>query len=362
MISLSTNVLGVFALKEGRLIKHFTFSDDPKEIAKEFSKTREGICDLEEKIIKELAESGINELFVDNPKRFYNLDLDVSFTPDKNPADVYSIAEEIGFDTKNIQGLIQSVNRELVRTQLQSPERDQLVVQAVKSLDELEESVNILSERLREWYSLHFPELNYIVPKNEIYAQIVSEAGDRINIKGLKIGLDTGYMEKIVAASLDSFGFEFKKEDAVGIKSIAQSIVSLHDARTQTEKYLGNLMSDIAPNITHLIGPQLGARLIAKAGNLNRLARLPAGTIQVLGAEDAFFLFLKTGKNPPKHGLIFTHPDIRSANKKVRGRLSRTLAAKIAIAARSDAFHGEFIADKLLEKFKERVNSQKRAS
>jgi len=88
---------------------------------------------------------------------------------------------------------------------------------------------------------------------------------------------------------------------------------------------------------------------------LSRMSTFPASTIQILGAEDAFFKFLKTGKKPPKHGIIFQLPEIRGAPKKIRGKIARTFAAKVSIAAKVDANKGKFIGNKLKEDFLKKV-------
>ncbi|MEM0320545.1 MAG: hypothetical protein QXS67_03955, partial [Candidatus Nezhaarchaeales archaeon] len=112
-------------------------------------------------------------------------------------------------------------------------------------------------------------------------------------------------------------------------------------------------------NLKELIGPVLGARLIALAGGLERLAKLPASTIQLLGAEKALFRALRTGSKPPKHGVIFQYPEIHRSPKWQRGKIARALAGKIAIAARVDFFTGEYIADELKEDLKNRIKEIK---
>jgi nucleolar protein 56 len=104
----------------------------------------------------------------------------------------------------------------------------------------------------------------------------------------------------------------------------------------------------------------LGARLIKLSNGLKRMATLPASTIQILGAEDAFFRFLKTGQKPPKHGVIFQHPEIRNSGRQLRGKLARTLASKLAVASKIDAYHGEYIGGKLNEDFMKRVQTLKK--
>jgi nucleolar protein 56 len=357
LISISTNVLGVFALKNAKIIKYERFPEDASEVSKILAETRDGVSQLEEKILRGLSASGTKVFAVDNPNRFYGLALEASFTQDENPTDVYTIAAELGVDRKRLQELIYAVNLESTKAQISTPERDQLVIQAVNSLDELSEEINITSERLREWYSLHFPELNHIVLKHEVYARLIADAGERAKVGGVRCGLDEKFMKKITEASKTSFGFDFTPKDAEIVQTLASSLLTLAETKGKIEAYVKEIMKEIAPNLSHLIEPEIAARLIAKAGSLERLAKMPAGTIQILGAEDAFFRFLKTGKKPPKHGIIFNHPAIRSSPKKVRGKIARTLSAKLAIAAKADAFHGDFIGEELKRKLDERLKT-----
>ena len=112
----------------------------------------------------------------------------------------------------------------------------------------------------------------------------------------------------------------------------------------------------MAPNTTHLLGGLLTAKLISHVKSVEKLATLPASTIQVLGAEKALFKHLRSkGRvKPPKHGYLFQHPKVSSAPKKLRGKIARTLAAKVALAAKVDAYGGEFIGDKLRQAFEQR--------
>ncbi|MCD6108074.1 MAG: RNA-binding protein [Thermoplasmata archaeon] len=109
-------------------------------------------------------------------------------------------------------------------------------------------------------------------------------------------------------------------------------------------------MEDVAPNIANIAGPIIGARLISLAGSLDKLARMPASTIQLLGAEKAFFRYKKEGGRPPKHGILFRHPLVSRTSYKKRGKIARLLADKIAIAAKADRYTGKLISDSLKEK------------
>ncbi|MCK4634002.1 C/D box methylation guide ribonucleoprotein complex aNOP56 subunit, partial [Candidatus Bathyarchaeota archaeon] len=136
-------------------------------------------------------------------------------------------------------------------------------------------------------------------------------------------------------------------------------ILEMYSLRYTLQTYADSTVGEVAPNIQALVGSLLAARLIALAGGLERLAKMPSSTIQVLGAEKALFRALKTGAKPPKHGVIFQDTLIHSSKKWQRGKISRALAGKLAIAARVDAFSGRFIGDSLKEDLKKRVDEIK---
>ncbi len=356
-MQLSTNVLGSFILKEGKIIKQRLFSTDTQEIAKNLLVSRDSVLDAELELITELHDTGNKSVEVDNPPRFKGKGLDILVVQANKRISVYSIASQLFLDQRDVDTLMGKVNRAMTRASLKEVDRDQIVIQAVNSLDDMDEAVNNLAERLREWYSLHFPELDDIAVSHKVYAQMVSDVGKRSDYQSAKLGYEPNMNQRIIAASNDSLGVDFSDDDLKAVKMLSDHVKGLYLSKETIEKYIEKLMQDVAPNISHLAGPVLGARLISLAHGLQRLATLPAGTIQLLGAEDAFFRFLKSGRDPPKHGIIFQYPDIRGAKKNIRGKLARTLAAKIAIASRVDAFKGEFIAPMLLEKFNKRVKS-----
>ncbi|PIX31908.1 C/D box methylation guide ribonucleoprotein complex aNOP56 subunit, partial [Candidatus Bathyarchaeota archaeon CG_4_8_14_3_um_filter_42_8] len=125
--------------------------------------------------------------------------------------------------------------------------------------------------------------------------------------------------------------------------------------RQTLENYLDKVMEEVAPNTKAIAGSLLGARLIALAGGLTNLARRPASTVQVLGAEKALFRSLKTGTRPPKHGIIFQHTYLHEAKKWHRGKIARALAGKLAIAARVDSFGGRCMGEELKAGLEKRI-------
>ena len=103
-------------------------------------------------------------------------------------------------------------------------------------------------------------------------------------------------------------------------------------------------MNAIAPNLTCLMGELVGARLIAHAGSLMTLAKYPASTVQILGAEKALFRALKTKHDTPKYGLIYHSSLMGQATQKNKGKIARLLATKASLSARVDAL-GEQAVD-----------------
>ena len=221
--------------------------------------------------------------------------------------------------------------------------KDALIIQAVSSLDEVEKTVNTLAERLREWYSLHFPEADKYLKDHEKYTKMVSN-GDRSKVDGKTL--------KLMADK--SVGAELTKADYKILETFSNEILSLYKTRDNLDTYISSMMKKIAPNIESLAGPSVGARLIRLAGSLENMAKMPASTIQVLGAEKALFRHLKTNAKGPKYGIIFQCPIIHASPKKHRGKIARTLGSKLAIAAKVDFYDGKLVKS-LKEKFDKKV-------
>jgi nucleolar protein 56 len=229
-----------------------------------------------------------------------------------------------------------------LKIQEASQQLDLHISQSINGLDEIDKILNTVGTRMREWYGLHFPELDNLLQNIVTYAQIVSQAGRRDNItKDFLATLDIpdNRIDIIIQTSLRSKGGKITDENLIILQSLANQVISLNQIRKNLEQHVESAMEEVAPNLRELLTASVGARLIAKAGSLKRLASLSSSTIQILGAEKALFRTLKTGANPPKHGLLFQHPVIHSAPKWQRGKLARAISAKAAIAARVDFFN-----------------------
>lgn len=234
-------------------------------------------------------------------------------------------------------GLAHSVSR--YKLKFTTDKVDTMIVQAVSLLTDMDKELNNYAMRLKEWYSWHFPELEKIVNDNDTFAKVVLTLGRRNNINDVDLSdvVPEEIVDDIKKACEISFGTEILEEDEVNIKALASQVVEITEYRATLNEYLTNRMEAIAPNMTTLIGELVAAKLIAHAGSLVNLAKLPASTIQILGAEKALFRAMKTRKNTPKYGLIYNASIVGQAQPKFKGRIARTLAAKTSLCVRYDA-------------------------
>ena len=250
---------------------------------------------------------------------------------------------------------------------------DNMIIQSIGLLDTLDKDINTFSMRVREWYSWHFPELRDLVREHYAFARAAACVGDRASFlaaceeSSAKVdelaaavasrdddGDDGAALAaSVVGAAKISMGMECSAGDMANIMHFTARMVALATYRAQLGLYLGEKMAAVAPNLSTLVGESVGARLISKAGSLSSLAKCPASTVQILGAEKALFRALKKKGNTPKYGLIYHSTFIGRAAKKNKGRISRYLANKCAIASRIDAF-----ADELTTKYGEQMRAQ----
>ena len=233
--------------------------------------------------------------------------------------------------------------------------RDRYVVQAIHAIDDMDRILNLVSNRVFEWYGIHFPELFDLVRDNLQFLRLV-RLGLRNNFSDETLSeLSEKRKRKILEVKGESLGVSLPEDDLRPVQELASFGVEIAKVRDHLDSYVDEIMTEVAPNLTALIGGRLGARLIARTGSLENLAKKPSSTMQVLGAEKALFRSLKEGTKPPKHGYIFQSPLIHRAPIHQRGKIARVLAGKLSIASRVDYFSGEFIADVLQKEVDTRI-------
>ncbi len=269
---------------------------------------------------------------------------------------------ESGFakDEQDLALWNRNVSMELAKLRIKgaSEKRDLIVGQAIQTLDDLDRTVNLFMGRLREWYGIYFPEMDRLIEKHETYARLVLKLGYKENYTFETVsaeGIPKERSELVSKTAQSSMGADISEIDLGQIQSLSRDVLSMYELRKNMENYVDRTMEELAPNVRAVAGALLGARLIAMAGGLQNLAMRPASTIQVLGAEKALFRSLKTGARPPKHGLIFQHTLLHDAKRWQRGKIARVIAGKLSIAARADAFGGNFIGERLKEEINKRL-------
>jgi len=250
------------------------------------------------------------------------------------------------------------------RMQLDPNRQDKPIINTIALLDSLDKNINTFAMRVREWYAWHFPEMAKIVTDNIAYAKVarvirVRSSYDRERSQELSDACGSEEIaEEIVKASKVSMGQDIVEMDMQNIDHFALEVIKLATMRKTLHDYLKAKMDLVAPNLASLIGEVIGARLISHAGSLTNLAKYPASTVQILGAEKALFRALKTKGNTPKYGLIFHSTFIGRAQQKNKGRISRYLANKCSLASRIDCFSDEsstVFGEKLKDQVEERL-------
>jgi nucleolar protein 56 len=364
---------GVLAFdEEKKLVCKRLFSRKPETAAKALVNIEEGrITDELSELIKNLQQRGYdlfvfeNAILAQEVQRKLSVNIEVT-KPSEAGQKVRSrmdhFAVETGFvkDPEEFGLWMHSLTVEIAKLRVKRAveRRDMVVAQAVQALDDTDRTINLLMNRAREWYGVHFPELDRLVEKHETYARLIIDLGSRASftIENLeKEDIPAAKAQAIAKTAEKSMGADLDEPDLKQIQSLCGNILNLYELRQSMENYMDKAMEEVAPNTKALVGSLLGARLIAVSGGLTNLAKRPASTIQVLGAEKALFRSLKTGTRPPKHGMIFQHTLLHDAKRWQRGKIARALAGKLAIAVRTDAFGRRDISSRLKADLEDRV-------
>lgn len=330
-----TTTIGSFGLDEkDEILVYVKFPKDPDKIANLLEQSKEGNLPQEDKVKTELEKKGYDEIVKKGSStitaRLREIAIDEDFV--KNPVEFNQLMSKINIlqAKKDIKSAIG---------------RDQLIMQANNSIEELDKSINIIMERLREWYGLHFPEMNRIVTDHMKYAKTVEQFGGRSSIKDPEL---SHFKES-------SMGADFTKEDIKAVQELASQAVSLFKIRDKTAEYMEALLKEVAPNVNEVAGSSLTAKLISSAGGLEKLARMPSSTIQLLGAEKALFRHLHGRGKSPKHGVIINHQYLKNAPIKMRGKIARLVASKISIAAKMDFYSKKYNGKELKKELEEKI-------
>ena len=225
-----------------------------------------------------------------------------------------------------------------------SSDPDRRLEHLIRAADEIRSSWVLLEARLTEWIVLLIPRANMENSRSKLAKLVMSSP----KISDLAGHFEVTLPNKTVDDS-----------EWLIIKNWAETVASLQSQLDRIESTIRELAFEHLPSLSAIAGPLIAAKLCVAAHGRMRLARLPAGTVQILGAEKAFFSHLKQGTKTPKHGLIYSHVLISRSPKPVRGRISRMLAARMSLAARIDAFDGKPWGEDEFRLIEERVEKIK---
>ncbi len=355
-VFISTNIAGVFAFDEKKKMVHYSlFSPDPVLIAERLNDVKKGeLIPEEENLIKDLIRSGYKQVAWDKKIDFPGMRC--LYEPDNMAKailqkDFRKLALDLQFvkDQAELNKLLSEVNIQLTKKELRKEKKDVILMRAIAVIDDLDRSLNTMSEMMREWYGLYFPEAERLIRDHEQLAKTIHKEGRRDDIKDKKV-------QKYASITA---GMSFTEDELNAVQDYAKNIYSMFKLRDSLSLQLKRSTKDVIPNLSAVAGPLIACRLVSLAGGLEKLARLPTSTIQLLGAEKALFRHLKSKDKPPKFGVIFAHPLIQGAHPNDRGRVARLLAAKLTMAARADFYTGNNMSEKLLADLKSKLKPGK---
>ncbi|MBY9020707.1 MAG: hypothetical protein KGD67_06605 [Candidatus Lokiarchaeota archaeon] len=363
---------GVYAIDDGgNFLNYIDFMSDVQKAVTFYNFLDEKLITNDYKdFMNDLVTSGFDEFAFDNRKLKelttqslkFSSSLEISSLEFRNfRLSLEDQLKKIGINKleSEITFFFKNTKEQLIRKKISEfgGKSDVEIIQIIETLNILKKSISLFSSRLKEWYGLHFPELtDNLIEDNIIISRMVSALGNRDNFTYDNIEQNFNFNEArikaIVKLASHSMGADI---NLTVLKNYANEIILLDNFRQELEQHLDILMEKLAPNLFTLVGGLIGAKLIAKAGSLKKLAFMPASRVQLLGAEKALYRFLKTGDKRPKHGLIFQWNLIRGSKPHNRGKISRVISGKIGISAKVDYFGGEFVADVLSKDINEKI-------
>lgn len=327
---LVTKWFGTFLCDREKITDMRLFPKDVESIAKRMGRIRQGDI-LEEELELGKRASSVAE------KRLGRIAKVTAFDSS------FIRSEKFGYD----KDLLRQASMRLARESLVEEDPGAYITEQIRAYDDLVGTCNLMSERLREWYGLHFPELEKHVNDRK-YAELVAADPSRESIS------------QVVGIEGESAGAEMTPDDLQAIKTLAISASEMFRARSAIEASIQSKMRKEAINLSAVAGPIIGARLISLSGGMTRLAGMPTSTVQLLGAEKAMFRHLKDGSMPPKHGIIFQHPAVHKAPYWQRGKIARALAGRISLAAKADFYGDRDISSDLVAHLERRIEDIKK--
>ncbi len=326
----ATNLVGVFAFdRDGKTVFKKLFPKKPEVIAEKLRKSREGeIIEEERFVLNKLRVSGYKEVIWD--KRAKDGQIPIVYDPENKGKEIannefrrLALENRWASTQSELNEILTKVNVLLSGEKIKIVKKDKVIMQVIGIIDDLDSSLNSLSERLREWYGMLSPEKVREVKSHEKLLELLSKS---------------------------------VKKESGEIREFSKSLQDFYKTRDSLSKNLESLCKQTIPNLSEVAGPLLASRLISLAGGLEKTAKLPSSTIQILGAEKALFRHLRGEGKAPKYGVLFGHPLIQQAPKPLKGKIARLISAKLSLAAKMDFYSKKNEGKRMREELEKRVN------
>ncbi|CAL5978372.1 Nucleolar_protein NOP5 [Hexamita inflata] len=279
-----------------------------------------------------------------NVAKFIKKQYDISAKELDDPKEILELINKQFFNT-NQQEIVQnqlSLSHKMSRYQLKinSESVDQLIVESVTLLLKSDEEINSFNAKLMEWVVWSFPEVVKAFQLTDFVRINSIIGGNKRNVSNIELEryFDDDQINFIKQIALTSCGTDISDEDTQRIKALSNQILELQKIQYQLKNYIETRMQCIAPNLSDLVGPMVAAKLLSRAKSLRNLAKAPASTIQILGAEMTLFNSQRDGEDNPKYGFLYQAELIQEVEKEMRGKVARQVACQAAIRIRQDVF------------------------
>ncbi|OKL59837.1 hypothetical protein UA08_04459 [Talaromyces atroroseus] len=220
---------------------------------------------------------------------------------------------------------------------------------AMSAADELAR----LHKVLRDHYSIRFPELETLITNPINYAKTVailkngpldsikelSTSADNIVGVPLNAVIDGPSLMVVTVEGTSTRGREMTDAELKVVLETCEKILKLDRERTARIESVQSRMTEIAPNLTALIGSQTAAQFLNQAGGLLELAKIPACNLAAQGSKKQEGLGFATNVGIRQQGFLYHSPIIQDIPNDVKRQAMRIVSAKMVLAARADVSH-----------------------
>jgi U4/U6 small nuclear ribonucleoprotein PRP31 len=217
-----------------------------------------------------------------------------------------------------------------------------IIVRSNELAAQIDNEMSTIVKFIRDLYSTKYQELEELVQIPVDYARVVQIIGNHTDMTSVTGALgDILPQHTILTISVTAtttMGKPLPPEDLARVLEACSAVIKLDDAKKKIEKYVESRMTFMAPNVSALVGTEIGARLMAIAGGLLQLSHIPACNLQVLGARKKALEGLSAANADIHTGILVKSPVLSMCPSALRLKALRLLAGKCILAARIDSF------------------------